>query len=94
MDMLRADFGDWLNMRIMSGPENYIFTLWTGMEDKYGRHIYKDDIVKYKDSVYRVIFNAPGFVLECIEGTADLFINPEELEITGNTYEGKTEPPN
>lgn len=89
LELQSADFPDYLKMIQINDPSRYVISMRTGAPDRNGVMIYEKDFVRYKDSIYRVIQDVPGFVFECINGALSDVIDPDYCEVIGNEYENK-----
>lgn len=81
------DFPDYLAMIQINDPSSYEVTMKTGSVDKNGVDIYEGDFINYNNAIYRVIYDAPGFVLECINGEFEDYIDPDNIAVIGNLWE-------
>ena len=86
----RVDFEN--NSVEINADERYIFSEYTGLEDKNGKEIYEGDIVTLHNSRYKVIFNSEEarFVLKDVFFEIDIPFtnnNNKRIEVIGNIYE-------
>jgi hypothetical protein len=87
MPLSSNEFPEYVKMIYSSDPERYALDSWTGVVDKNGTPIYRNDFVRAGDKLYMVYFDGLEFVLECLVGEPDDTINFEECECIGNLYE-------
>jgi hypothetical protein len=83
VSLLRSDFPDILNYCIVGGSENFIITMSIGWQDRKGVNIYEDDIIKFKEGTFRVVYDCPGFALEHQSGKFYEEIEADNCEVIG-----------
>lgn len=86
-NILDPEFPEYIKMIQIGSLENYEVNQATGMQYLSGENIYEKDIVKHKDSIYRVIFEPPEFLLECLGGDGDGIMYEDEIEKIGTEYD-------
>lgn len=86
-ELTDPEFPEYIKMIQVSNPDRYVITQYTGVLDIHGERIYANDIVTYKDKMYRVIFMAPGFLLECADGEPEIEIPIDQVEKLGNCWD-------
>lgn len=81
------EFPDYLKMIQIGGWEHYELTQSTGVSCvKTHEFIYEKDIVQYQGAIYRVVYLAPGFVLEHLSGRYFDLVDCKNVEKIGSGY--------
>lgn len=88
LNILDPDFPEFIKMMQIGGLEHYELHQASGLKCSItGENIYEKDIIKYKGSIYRVVYVTPEFLLELIIGNGDEIIYEDDCEKIGTEWD-------
>lgn len=88
LNIKAPEFPDYIKMIQIGGWESYEITQSCLITCSATQELlYEKDIVRYKNGMYRIAFNAPGFVLECLDGEFIEWIDTDEVVKIGTEYD-------